>query len=90
MVNDSSPRYTLFHMSWKTFNFNRKQLGTVSAYVISACHNSYQREMNVCMELLAKITQFYRIKGFGRAGRPLPHQQLLKKAIKPNKLLRIL
>ena len=37
-VNGLSPSYfcdySMFHLSWTTFTFNRNQLGTVSAYIM--------------------------------------------------------
>ena len=29
--------YSMFHVTWATFKFNRNQLGTVSAYVMANC-----------------------------------------------------
>ena len=35
--------YSMFHVTWNTFKFNRNQLGTVSAYVMSSVPWSNQR-----------------------------------------------
>ena len=32
--NSDSQTYSMFHVTWTTFKFNRNQLGTVSAYAI--------------------------------------------------------
>ena len=33
-LNEQTSVYTLFHISWTTFSFNRSHLGMVSPYVI--------------------------------------------------------
>ena len=35
--------YSMFHVTWTTFKFNRNQLGTVSAYVVRSMLWSNQR-----------------------------------------------
>ena len=35
--------YSMFHVTWTTFKFDRNQLGTVSAYVMSSVPLSNQR-----------------------------------------------
>ena len=35
--------YSMFHVTWTTFKFNRNQLGTVSAYVMIYVPSSNQR-----------------------------------------------
>ena len=42
----------MFHVTWTTFKFNRNQLGTVSAYVISSVPWSNQRAHQVIREKL--------------------------------------
>ena len=55
--DDSSFRYrtyhySVFHVTWTTFNFNRNQLGTVSAYVMISVAWSNQRAHQVISEKL--------------------------------------
>ena len=42
--------YGMFHVTWATFQFNRNQLRTVSAYVMSSVPSSNQRAHKVINE----------------------------------------
>ena len=39
--------YSMFHVTWTTFKFNRSQLGTVSAYVMSSVPLSHWRKITL-------------------------------------------
>ena len=42
-ITNMRPRYSMFHVTWTTFKFNRNQLGTVSAFVMIFVPLSNQR-----------------------------------------------
>ena len=44
--------YSMFHVTWTTFKFNRNQLGTVSAFVMISVPWSNQRAHQVISEKL--------------------------------------
>ena len=44
--------YSMFHVTWTTFKFNRNQLGTVSAFVMASVPWSNQRAHQVIGEKL--------------------------------------
>ena len=61
----------MFHVTWTTSKFNRNQLGTVSAYVMSSMPWSNQRAHEVIGEkLLSKEfhcrTKDHKLDGIGR------------------------
>ena len=45
-------RYSMFHVTWITFKFNRNQLGTILAFVMSSVPWSNQRAHQVIDEKL--------------------------------------
>ena len=51
----NEPTYSMFHVTWTTFKFNRNQLGTVSAFVMISVPWSNQRaHQDICEKLLSK------------------------------------
>ena len=48
----TSKNYSMFHVTWTTFKFNRNQLGTVSAFVMISVPWSNQRVHQVISEKL--------------------------------------
>ena len=52
----------MFHVTWTTFKFNRKQLGTVSAYVMSSVPWSNQRAHSVISKKLLSKEFHWRMK----------------------------
>ena len=44
--------YSMFHLTWTTFKFNRNQLGTISAFVMISVPGSNQRAHQVISEEL--------------------------------------
>ena len=52
MAGKNKGRYSMFHVTWSTFKFNRNQPRTVSAFVMISMPGSNQRAHQVISEKL--------------------------------------